>query len=175
MKKRLGLAAISLAVVLTLCWSVFAEGSGKDSPSGIKTIIHQYISGNAETKNCLQTSMKLLEDIYSGKRSYSAALITSQLETLSAYKNRIETECKYLVELKSLYLKEFSIVQNALTYAQLNSEKTITQSDRDYISSLAAQADKIDKEEDTAYISLFKNAGMKYSISQDGSINYEYK
>jgi hypothetical protein len=174
MKKRLGLAGIALAVVLTLCFSVFAAGAGKDSPKGIKTTINEYISGNAETKSCLQTSMQMLEDMYSGKRSYSAALISSQFETLSTYKSRIETDSKYLAGLKNLYLQEYSAVQNALTYAQLNSGSTITQSDRDYISNLAAQADILDSEEHSAYISLFKNAGMKYSVSRDGRISYEY-
>jgi hypothetical protein len=174
MKKRLGLAGIALMVVLTLCWSVFAAGDGKDSTRGIKTTIHEYISGNAETKSCLQTSMKMLEDMYSGKRRYSAALISSQFETLSTCKSRIETDSKYLAGLKSLYLQEFSTVQNTLTYAQFNSGRTITQSDKDYISSLAAQEDKLDKEEDGEYIRLFKSAGMKYSVSQDGMISYEY-
>ena len=174
MKKRLGFAGIALMVVLTLCWSVSAAGDGKDSTRGIKITIHEYISGNAETKSCLQTSMKMLEDMYSGKRSYSAALISSQLETLSTYKSGIETDSKYLAKLKSLYFQEFSTVQNALTYAQFNSDRNITQSDRDYISSMAAQADKLDEEENSAYISLFKSAGMKYSVSQDGIINYTY-
>jgi len=174
MEKRFGLVLIALVVVFTLCCSVFAAGAGKDSTSGIKTTIHEYISGNAETKSCLQTSMQMLEDMYSGKRSYSAALISSQFETLSTYKSRIETDSKYLVELKNLYLQEYSAVQSALTYAQLNSDRTITQRDKDYIGSLAAQSDKLDREENNAYISLFKNAGMKYSISQDGKISYEY-
>jgi hypothetical protein len=174
MKKRLGLAGIILMVVLTLCWSVFAAGYGKDSTRGIKTTIHEYISGNAETKSCLQTSMQMLVDMYSGKRRYSAAMIISQFETLSTCKSRIETDGKYLAGLKSLYLQEFSTVQNALTYAQFNSCRTVTQSDKDYISSMAAQADKLDKEENSEYIRLFKSAGMKYSVSQDGMISYEY-
>jgi hypothetical protein len=173
MKKRLGLAGIALAVVLTLCCSVFAAGGGKDSPRGIKTTINEYISGNAGTKSCMQTSMQMVEDMYSGKRSYSASLISSQFETLSTYKSRIETDSKHLAGLKNLYLQEYSTVQNALTYAQLNSDRTITQSDRDYISNLAAQADKLDNEENSAYIILFKNAGIKYSIFQDGSITYK--
>jgi len=39
---------------------------------------------------------------------------------------------------------------------------------------MAAQADKLGKEEDGEYIRLFKSAGMKYSVSQDGMISYEY-
>lgn len=174
MKKRLGLAGIVMAVVLTLCWSVFAAGTEKDSAGGIRLAVHEYISGNAGTKSCLKTSMQMAEDMYSGKRSYSAAAISSQLETLTAYRSSIDTDDGYLLELENLYLQEYGIVKNALFFAQNNSERPLTQGDRDYIQGLAAQAVNLEKKENSAYISLFQKTGMKHSISQDGSISYEY-
>jgi len=174
MKRRLGLAGIALAVVLTLCWSVFAAGAGKDSAGVIKLQVNEYISGNAGTKSCIDTSMQMIEDMYSGKRSYSAAAISSQLETLASYRSSISTDKEYLLELENLYLQEYALAKNALYYAQNNSERSITQNDTDCIRRLAEQADSLTEKENSAYISLFRKAGMKYSINQDGKISYEY-
>jgi hypothetical protein len=174
MKKRLGLAGMALAVVLTLCWSTIAAGADKDSASVIKLTVHEYISSNAGTKSCLETSMQMVEDMYSGKRSYSAAAVSSQLETLTAYRSSIDTDSEQLLELENLYLQEYAVVKNALYYARNNSERPVTQGDKDCIKRLAAQADSLEKKENNAYVSLFQKAGMKYSIDQDGKISYDY-
>ncbi len=174
MRKRVVLGAAALAAVLTLCWSVYAAGNDKRSEGGVKLAIHEYISGNANTKDCMQRSMQLLEEMYSGKRSYSEAAINSQLETLMSCRSSISTDNEQLLELENLYLQEFTVVKSALCYAQFNSERTISQGDRDCIRRLAEQAYNLEKKENSAYISLFQKAGMEYSTNQDGRISYEY-
>ena len=182
-KAGFSIAGLSLAGVLILGWNIFAVGTWVNgffggtiinSANNNKIAIHEYISNNAATKTCLSSSMQMVVDIYSEKGDYSSQSIRSQIETLSAYRNRIETDNENLSEIKSLYIKEFNTVESALVFAQNNSGSNITQDGTNYINSLVIQINQIVQEENNAYIRLFEKSGMKYSISEDGRISYEY-
>lgn len=189
-KTGFSIAGLSLVGILVFCWNVFAVGtwvnsfssgtSFLSSSSAIvfnndQKVINEYLSNNKETQKYLSSSLQLVSDIYSKKSNYSLGTIKTQHDTLLSYKHTIETDKKYLKPIKEIYIKEFNIVDNALFFAEDNYGRKIYQSDIDYLRKLIEQDRGISLEKNNAYIELFKNAKMPYSISEDGTIKYQFK
>lgn len=184
-----GFAGAGLIGVLIFCWNVFALGTWVNTfihggsflsaaavnPSNSnQKNIHQYISNNLETQKAIETSMKMVSDIYSKNAVYSVGDINSQYSMLFKNKNTINTNVELLKPLKNLYTGEYNLAEQGLSFAANNYGKKLTQSQVDYINGLISQSNQINLQKNNTYIELFKAANMKYTILPDGKINYQY-
>ena len=173
-RKAFVITAAVLTAVLLLCWYALNHRPAENTLKSNQKIIHEYISKNLETQKTISASMQMVTDLYLKKAEYPVDKIKSQHETLKSCKNTIETDSELLQPLKKIYAEEYDVVESLLGFAESNYGSTLTKEDIDYVNSLGAKEKEICVRKNNAYIELFKGASLKYTVSSDGTINYEY-
>lgn len=174
-KKIYIIAAAAFIVVLAFCSYTINHRLNENKLTSNQKTINEYINKNIETQKVISASMEMVSDYYLKKTDYPLDKIKAQYESLVNCKNTIETNSELLQPLKKIYTDEYNTVESLLVFAKSNYGASLTKDDINFINNLGNKEKEICVQKNNAYIELFKSANLNYTISTDGTINYQYK
>jgi hypothetical protein len=183
-KTGFSIAGLGLVGVIMICWNIFAVSTWISALFHIsipftmnnqQEVVHNYISQNKALDAYIMSCMQMISTEFSPNNTYSIDEIKSKHDTLLALKSGIETDKTYLLQLKGIYNELCTATDQAMIFGENNYNKRLTQEDVNNIGNIMQKVNDLNIQKESAVIELLKKSNMHYTISQDGSIQYQYQ